>query len=177
MKLDLTDFPGEVVDLCLVARTPGGRPLRMHATPASEGRYAGMAAHLGQLSLRFGAENTLTGIEAKPSEAPDRNLTGLINELRKPIDFGWTKTNGAFRLMRLRDGLVLTPLPDCPPFEATLKLTRLGISPSQIRGIVSRELFSSKWALSPVKISGDELTVRHDPKIFSYSILLDAARN
>lgn len=174
VPMDLTAMPNVRAEISLVARLPNGRPLKMLAEPLNEGRYAHFAAHLGQVSLGFDGDGQLAGIEAIPTDpktlAPI--VANQINTSLRPVDFGWTKTNGAFRLTRAGDGLVLMPLPDCPPFEATLNLDALKIAPERVSGVVSREVHSSRWKLSSPELDEGALTIRHDPKYFSYSILL-----
>tara|TARA_R110002096_G_scaffold4501_3_gene21051 strand:+ start:3220 stop:6402 length:3183 start_codon:yes stop_codon:yes gene_type:complete len=172
VPLDLTLIPGVRAVVSLTARTPNGRPIKMLAQTLDVGRYAGFSARLGQISLGFDGNGELAGIEALPSDPAGLESVEQINSSLRPIDFGWTTTNGAFRLTQAADGLVMMPLPDCPPFEATLNLGALKIDPNRVLGVVSREVYSAGWKLSQPELAEGILTIRHDPKNFSYSILL-----
>ncbi len=170
--LELAGIPGVRASLSVVAIAPNGRPLRLLGESMTAGRYAGMATTIGQISLGFGGGGQFSSAEVIPTKPIALETLSLINESLKPVDFGWTTTNGAFRLTQGRDGLVVTPLPDCPPFELSLDLEALLIEPDQVQGVVSREVFTAKWQLQAPILDENELTIRHDPRNFSYTILL-----
>lgn len=71
---------------------------------------------LGELKIE-GQEANVTGIAWTPASQEDPVLA-RCNPEGKVVDFGLVKTNGAFRLTRAADVLVVTPLPGSSAFTA-----------------------------------------------------------
>ncbi len=170
--LDLSGLPWPQAEVYLIARAPNGRPLRLLAETADSGRYAGFAARLGSISPSFAEDGALTAVEVSATKPVELETLAQINPTREIVDFGWVRTNGAFRLTRTGNSLVMMPLPDTPAFEATLDLAALKLTPAQVLGILSRDAFSADWKLTSPQIADGRLTIHHDPRHFSYTLLL-----
>ena len=80
---------------------------------------------LGTVKVSRDAEGEAS-ISLTPPPQPETVEPERCNPTRRPINFGFAVTDGAFRLERTEKGLVLTPLPGHPAFTATLRLDRLG---------------------------------------------------
>ena len=91
------------------------------------------------------------------------------NTAKRPIDFGFAVTDGAFRVRTVDGNLELTPLPDGPPFEVTLRLDALGAAGRVVRQVVA---VSEDGVGRDVPFSqdGDALTLHHDGKAFAYAL-------
>jgi len=109
-------------------------------------------------SIRFAAP-------AAAQEPESRlNLTG------KALDFGWALTDGAFRVEKTDRGLRVTPLPDSPPFAATLRLAKLlPKAPGAIKSVqaIADDDTSSAAAF---QYRDGELSLKHDGKSFCYDV-------
>ena len=102
----------------------------------------------------------------------------------KMVDFEFAATDGGLRLERTDRGLRVTPLPDSSPFQARLRLKKLGwpqATTASVLAVKEEELTKppSQDAQNNAKandlpIQDGELVVRHDGKSFSYEIRLDS---
>ena len=81
---------------------------------------------LGTLVVEGEGEKVTNIRLVKHKPKPGALAPPRLNLAKKPIDFGPVVTDGAFRLEVEPGKLVLTPLPDAPPFSAKLRLERIG---------------------------------------------------
>ena len=89
---------------------------------------------------------------------------------RKSVDFGFAKTDGAFRVQATETGLNLTPLPESPPFRAALRLSTFGLEGEKIVRVIAhdaeeREAGATKWS-----VEDDYLILNHDGKAFRFDV-------
>ena len=117
--------PGEYEITIGLYDPPGGRRHLLIGQDDGSGRFG-----LGTLVVE-GEGGRVSGVrlvkrEPKPMPAARWNVD------RTPVDFGAAVTSGAFRCERKEGGLVLTPLPDQPAFDVSLRLARIlpGPAPS-----------------------------------------------
>jgi hypothetical protein len=104
---------------------------------------------------------------AQPPE-PEPLPEPRVNLAKVPLDFGFAVTDGAFRVRKTTSGLTLTPLPDGPGFDVTLRLAEFGL-----RGAVaSATAIADDGAETPVDFREDAGTVsfRVDGEAFAYEI-------
>ena len=107
-----------------------GRRYPMHGDDDGSTRY-----RLGTLVVDGeGAEVTnVRLVKAKPKPEPATRL----NVDKKPIDFGPCITDGACRIEAKDAKVVVTPLPEQPPFALSLRLDRLGLAGRQAKSLRS----------------------------------------
>lgn len=99
-------------------------------------------------------------------EVPPVNPPGTV------VDFGFAKTDGAFRIEAVENGLRVTPLPKSRDFSLTLRLPALtGGRAVTIRSVTMiPEDQSAESAESKFVQRGGELMFRHVPSAFAYDI-------
>lgn len=163
------------LDLSLLIQAANGRPVRLPGSGAGEphSRFGGFAVPAGRISLS--RSPAIEGFRLKYDRQGTEERPGGIQLAPAPrsIDFGFAKTDGAFRLESVSDGLRLIPLPDSAGFSATIYLKEIGIDPGlEVAAVIAKDLASSKWWTHPFEATPDTITIKHDPKAFSYAILL-----
>ena len=173
VEIDRVYGPSAAVSIVL--RTPNGRAVRVGSQKTlTAGRYAGWAIGAGTLNLQIDIEGKVGGLGFRSVESTtDQSSDSPINTNRQPVDFEWSTTNGAFRAKVYREALRVTPLPDSPSFELKLRLSKMGLDSQKVVGVIARNLFDADWAHLPVNLEGDTLTLQHDPRFFSYDVLLE----
>jgi hypothetical protein len=93
-----------------------------------------------------------------------------MNPAGKPMAFGAVTTNGGFRLMRAREALEVTPLPNSPAFTARLRWKEL---PWQLAEPKEAEaLNESGQVIRRVALAkeGAEIVLACEPGVFSYRL-------
>ena len=144
----------------------------LSANGLDRGRYSGFGVDAGV--LRRDAKEVL--FEHRPEINSQPGGMQLASRARV-IDFGFAQTDGGFRLQRADDGFRLTPLPDSSEFTATLNLEDLGLEPTQrIAAVVARDQDSTEWWTHPHEKTETTLTIKHDPKVFTYGLLVKTSR-
>jgi hypothetical protein len=112
-------------------------------------------------------------VVAFQSEPPDPDLAAKrerVNSANKVVDFGPVATNGAFRLRHGGGEMELTPLPSSPPFQATLRLDRLGATGRKVEGVVTLGSDGKPCGEQQFRQDGDTLQLAHDGKAFAYRV-------
>jgi hypothetical protein len=145
----------------------------------SEGRLAlrgrteplsgGGAIAVGRLTVKREA-GEITGITLDTSNAgpvPEEEARG--NPEGRPVDFGFAVTAGACRIEVREQTVLVTPLPDLPPFELALRLSELGLSASAVQRALSRQADGSTAELT-VDMDQGLLKLRHDGRSFQYEL-------
>ncbi len=157
------DIDGEVQ--CAVGLHDRGRRLRLSGTLDSESRVV-----VGKLQVGKGEGRVPIRFLPPPSgePLPPRNW----NPSKPVLDFGFARTDGAFRVRRREAELVVTPLPDSPAFAVVLDVARLaGKRGARVSAVRACELGGD--ALGPsidFKTADGWLTFRHDGKSACYRI-------
>ncbi len=111
-----------------------------------------------------------------PPTLPD-GLPAWLNPPGTKSDFGWAVTDGAFRIERAEQDLLLIPLPDLEPFDIVLRLSSLPGAPVAVTSIIAEPMDSSSEA-KPVgfKAENGSVTLRHDGESFGYRIVTGGTR-
>jgi len=94
-----------------------------------------------------------------------------MNTEGKPVDFGFAVTDGAFRVQKVGEGLRLTPLPNSPGFEVTLRLRSFGLKGATVESVLSRGQ-DDREAKIGFRHEGDAVSFRHDGESFCYDVKL-----
>ena len=137
--------------------------LRLLGPRPAEG--VGTPVWLGTVRVARG-DAGITGISLTPPKPVDEPGSERTNPEGTAIDFGFALTDGAFRVKRTDRGLRLVPLPDHPPFSATLRLDQFGYA-----GVpVTRVLADARDVGFDQR--GDAVTLEHDGETFAYDIVL-----
>jgi hypothetical protein len=89
----------------------------------------------------------------------------------KPVDFGFAVTDGAFRVQRERKTLRLTPLPQSPPFDVTLRLGALGVKAAEVKQVRALD-DEGKESKTDFDQDRDEVTFGHEGEAFCYEVRL-----
>jgi hypothetical protein len=89
----------------------------------------------------------------------------------KPVDFGFAVTDGAFRVQKVKKALRLTPLPQVPPFDVTLRLSAFGLTGAEVTSVVAIDS-KGKERKTDFRQRGDELRFSHDGEAFCYDVRL-----
>lgn len=155
----------------LVARARDERPIQLPDSRPGEphSRFGGVAVEVGEVTLED------SNLVYDPGETPQLPPGVQLASRARSVDFGWTKTDGSFRLDRPETTeLRLTPLPDTPTFSATLNLPELGIGEDlEVLRVIAMDLSFSEWKPYPYELTDSTLTIIHDPEIFHYAILFN----
>jgi len=110
-----------------------------------------------------------------PPAAPASEDVERVNSEKKPIDFGFARTNGALRIQKTDRGLRVVPLPDTPAFEVTLRLESL-LGPTGKTATIARavNLSPAGEAAGELKFTqqGGDVTFRHDGTSFGYDLIV-----
>ncbi len=113
------------------------------------------------------------GVDGRLSWRPDdgtaRTRKYGINALHEMVDFGGVATDGAFRLVSEKGGLVVTPLPGSLPFRARIDLRMFGAAGRKVAAVDSIE--PSGRAVPPRwRQDGDEVSFEADANAFAYRL-------
>jgi hypothetical protein len=140
---------------------------RLHGRQAGENRI-----DLGTLTLTRGdGERPTLGFEAAAD--PGDGADGWrLNPPDTVIDFGFARTNGAFRVTLRPNGLRLVPLPASNPFNVTLRLDRLlDTVPAQLKRVLAVPMATGKPGCHvDYRLTGAALSFRHDGRSFAYDV-------
>jgi len=111
-------------------------------------------------NIRFGPE------DYGPDEVADFNREGKV------VDFGAVATNGAFRLVLTDGTLVLTPLPEQPPAQVRLDLSRLfdGRAPQRISRVIALDDEQRPVGEVASEQDGPVVTFETDAESFAYRL-------
>ena len=104
--------------------------------------------------------------EPPAGPAPRWNVAG------KPIDFGPAVTTGALRCERRKDALIVTPLPDLPPFDVTLRLDRLAGKTARVASLVAVDANGRERRPLEFQAADGRITFRTRKGEFAYRIAL-----
>ncbi len=131
---------------------------------------------IGTLVVARSADGALAGVTFDPPTLPE-GLPAWLNPPGTKSDFGWAVTDGAFRIERVGDDLLLVPLPDLEPFDIVLRLAYLPGAPVAVTSVVAEPMDPSAEA-KPVgfKTANGRMTLRHDGETFGYRIVIGGAR-
>jgi hypothetical protein len=167
---DLKTLPSQL-DLQFVARARGERPIQLPDSQAGEphSRFGGVAVTAGRIAIDG------SSFAYDPGPTPHHPPGVQLASRARSADFGWTKTNGSFRLDRhSATEIRLTPLPDSPVFSATLNLAELGIAENlELLKVIAMDLSFVEWRPYPSELTDSTLTIVHDPEVFHYAILFN----
>jgi len=173
-RIDLSDLGGEL-DLSLAMTRPDGRPVGLVGeSQADASVHPGFEINCGKLEVQRQEAELISQLKFKAAAAtPEFPSSERINTERRPVDFGWVTTNGAFRLLSMEEGLRLIPLPDSSAFGVRLDLAKVGGADRKVVGMIGRGLYSAEWEMLPFKMEEGLLLIDHDPRWFAYDILLE----
>ncbi len=122
---------------------------------------------LGTLHVsRAGGKVTDVRLQKAPTP-PDR--TQRWNLEARPIDFGWVRTTGALRCTPTDGGLLLTPLPDEPAFDLTVRPTEAGMD-AAVGRIRAVKIDGTPGRDVPFNADGGAVTFRTKPGEFAYRL-------
>ena len=128
----------------------------------------GGAVLMGTLTVKRDAQGlqhiTYTAPAVEEKAGPPR-----LNTEGKPVDFGFAVTDGGFRVQKTPAGLTLTPLPESPPFEVTLRLGALDLKGRKVKAVTEVALDDTEQPAEFTQ-TGDEVRLRHDGKAFAYQV-------
>jgi hypothetical protein len=136
--------------------------LRLSGPPAQPA--IGTPVQVGTLHVRRAADGIAEVTTSPPPSyvpPPERGNPG-----HAPVDFGFTVTDGAFRVQARQNALQLTPLPDHPPFGVTLRLEPLGAAGRSVARVVARD---DGTAVEFHQEQGS-VSLRHDGYAFAYDL-------
>ena len=173
-QLDLGALPiGEFL-ITTVLRTPTGRPIAVRSDQVeTRGPYADFAARMGRLQIERIEEGVVQEIAFRPEPAAEGQVIPESAPTVEPlVDVGWAQTNGAFRLERIPAGFRLTPLPDSTAFEIVLRPEIPGFKAAEVESLRSRDLYGDGQEDRAVPVDGEVLRWKHQPRIFSYDLIL-----
>jgi hypothetical protein len=130
----------------------------------------GGAVLMGTLTVKRDAQGlqhiTYTAPAVEEKAGPPR-----LNTEGKPVDFGFAVTDGGFRVQKTSAGLTLTPLPESPPFDVTLRLGAFGMAGRKVKAVTAIAADGTEGAAESTQ-TGDEVRLRHDGKAFAYRLEL-----
>ena len=124
---------------------------------------------LGTLVVQ-GAGGKITGVRLVPRKPAPRPAPRW-NARRVAVDFGHAVTAGAFRCRRKGPTITLTPLPDLPAFEITLRPNRLGAK-GAVRTVEAITADGRMVRSVPMTAKGGTVTFRTRKGDFAYRITL-----
>jgi hypothetical protein len=127
----------------------------------------GGAIRMGVLTVQRSAEG-VRSIAFEPAVA-EPMPPSRTNVDRRPVDFDFAVTDGAFRVQQIEGGLRLTPLPESPSFSVSLRLAAFGLGGRTVRSLTA---FAPDGARHEAALQqqGDTLILRHDGVAFAYEI-------
>lgn len=131
------------------------------------------ASWLGTVDIRRAADGSVAAVEFSPpvsieTDAPRDNPVGWI------ADFGWARTDGAFRVDTSQRAVRVIPLPDEPACEIHLDARVLLPAGARIVAVVAEASDASKPTTRVDHTSdGGWLRFRHDGQTFGYTIEIE----
>ena len=127
-----------------------GRRYPLLGDDASDRRY-----RVGKL-IATGTQGKITGLRFEPPAAPYQpDLRLLPNE--KPADFGPVATGGAVRIVKQKNGLLLTPLPEGENSVVALRPSRIWGEPFRAKSLVAVDAQGNRGRQVPFVTEGNEL--------------------
>jgi len=124
---------------------------------------------LGKINLE-GSGNEITSISWTPLEEKEDPVLARLNPQGKMIDFQGIRTNGAFRLTKEGDALLLVPLPDSPQFNVRINWNAL---PWQVKRAETVEEIDEEGKVLrsyPLNWEGDEVVLSCGGEVFAYRL-------
>ena len=125
---------------------------------------------LGKLIVRKNGSKISNIALIKNSYRPQ--LPKRWNSQRKSIDFGNVITTGAFRVDKKPKRLAVTPLPQLPPFELTLRLNQLFDKPSSIQSVTAVDMQGNAIRKVNYHYHNHQLTFKTKTNDFTYHVNL-----
>lgn len=163
---DSVKLPATIAVRCgLYHPGKGGPRLAMLGPVDGSGR-----ARCGRIEIKREGGRVAVAFQPEP---PDPDLAAKrerVNSAGKVVDFGPVATSGAFRLRHSGTEMELMPLPSSPPFQATLRLDRLGAAGKKVERIVTLGSDGKPAGEQPFRQDGDALQLAHDGKTFAYRV-------
>ncbi len=156
---------------------PGTYDIRLGMwDPASAARYVlpGDSDGTGRVRLGTlvveGVDGKITGVRLVPHK-PAPRPTPRWNVRGTAVDFGHAVTTGAFRCKTRGDTITVTPLPDLPAFDVTLRPGRLGVK-GTVRTVDAVTADGRKVRSVPVTARSGTVTFRTRKGDFAYRVSL-----
>lgn len=127
----------------------------------------GAAIWLGTLQVQRDGQRVSLSFQPAPPQPATEELRW--NSERKPLDFGFATTDGAFRVERTDAGLRLTPLPSSPRFSVKLNLAAMNLRGRTVTAVTA---VGGDGQRADVEFARDEAGVAfsHDGQAFCYDI-------
>lgn len=133
-------------------------------------QVGGNALWLGTLTVRReGVKIADISFKAAPEEKPK---VERANPEGKSLDFGFTVTNGAFRVQKAAGGLRLVPLPGSPAFAVSLRLAEFGLKTAKVATVTALDADGRPTGTVAFQQEGEIVSFRHDAKSFCYEVSL-----
>jgi hypothetical protein len=127
-------------------------------------------ARCGIIEIKREAGRLVVAFQPEPPDPDIAAREERVNSAGKIVDFGAVATNGAFRLRHGGGEMELTPLPLSPPFQATLRLDRLGAGGRKVERVVTLGNDGKPCGEQSFRQDGDALQLAHDGKAFAYRV-------
>ena len=143
----------------------GGKRLPMLGPLDGSGR-----ARCGRIEIKREGGRVTVAFQPEPADPDIAAREARVNSAGKIVDFGAVATNGAFRLRHSGGDMELTPLPSSPPFQATLRLDRLGAGGRKVERVVMLGNDGKPCGEQSFRQDGDVLQLAHDGKAFAYRV-------
>jgi len=126
---------------------------------------------IGKLVVEGASKTGVTNIRLVPPAQPYVRSTRFLANTAA-VDFGATKTTGAFRCEIATDHLLLTPLPDGGKFTATLRLDQLLSRATAVRSVETVDAKGTSLGAVPFVANDSDLTFTTAANAFAYRINL-----
>lgn len=137
--------------------------------PLQDAIHGNASVLLGQVRLD-GANDSITGLTLSPTP-PERDAwLARMNPQGIPVDFDGIVTEGACRVVRDGDSLLLIPLPDSPRFNVHLDLSRLPFDVPAPTHIEYESMDGERTRL-PLDVSNGLVHIKCAPDIFGYRLI------
>ncbi len=157
------------------------RPVKAFVGLHGNGKRARLLGHVdGESRILVGTLHATrdrdgsTRIRLEPPPETDPPPVRRWNPEKPVVDFGFARTDGAFRAQTCEGGLRIVPLPDSPPFTLTLNLARLAGDGKAVAGVYTLSLADGKQRAGiAFEKEGRDITFRHDEKTEAYHVALE----
>lgn len=148
------------------AKSRSGKRYRMLGNEDPSRRYC-----VGTMIVE-GDKQGITNIRlGEKAEAPSIVSRLLVNPA--PVDFGVSKTSGAFRCEVADQKVIVTPLPDGAPFKAALQLDKILSRPAKVSRIEAVDLAGVKKAEVPYQATGLRVTFEMGGEDLTYHVYFE----
>jgi hypothetical protein len=124
---------------------------------------------LGKIKLE-GSGNEITSISWVPLEEKEDPILARLNPQGKMIDFQGIRTNGAFRLTREGDALLLVPLPDSPQFNVRINWNALPWRVKRVETVEEIDEEGKVLRSYPLNWEGEEAVLTCGGEVFAYRL-------